>query len=370
MIISHRIKNQKGIATLVTVVVLLIATTITAFTISSSIINEKQVVADEIRAAKAFEAARSGFASAVNQLRSTSDLPLEASKASGSISGAAESWSYWRSSSKSPLVIYATGESDDASVLRRIQSQMAYTEIELPEVSVVTAGVISASGGMTIINTQGNFTIWSGGASGLTGSASTWVPALGSTTCTYNTTNFNPDPVSCQIGTGKSGSETYIGADVIDQDPQLSGLSESDFQRAFLGKKMSSFCTNWIDVDGKSDSEIQTLADAEGSKVCLFSSGDNTISPNLVLGSPSEPKALIIDGDFEVNSNARHYGVMYVDGDINSANGSAAFFGTLIVRGAINIGKGGFTVVFDSSLTSIIGDESNAGVSVGTWRDW
>ena len=357
---SHSgLKKQQGIATLVTVLVLLIATTITAFTMTSSIVNEKQVVSEERRALSAFEAAQSGLATGIDTFRRTGTLPLIASAATGSISGGA-TWEYWQEPSGDNIILFAKGYSDDLSVERQVRMLIDFAKLDLPEISLVAGGVMTASGNLDITNTQGNLTIWSGDQVTLGGSASTTIPAPGYSECDENVSG------SCIIASNKD----YRGGDIVDSDPNLSGLSTTEFQRSFLGEPVSDFCESYIDVDGKSDSEILALAEAAGAKICLNSGTNQTIKPNLSIGSASAQKVLVIDGDFEVNSNTEFYGLLYVTGDINKANGNAKFYGSIVVQGDVDLGNGGFTVVFDSDFTSNLGDEAVTTAVAGTWRDW
>ena len=164
MIISHRIQNQKGIATLVTVLVLLIATTITAFTISSSIISEKQVVADEQRAIAAFEAAQSGFSLGVSAFRETMGLPSFSERVSGSLDATGATWSYWGQQDGDVLKLFAQGDSSDESVSRIVSAVISYQKLDPPKVPIIAAGGTTLSGNFTIKNNSGNFTIWSGGS--------------------------------------------------------------------------------------------------------------------------------------------------------------------------------------------------------------
>ena len=357
---SHSgLKKQQGIATLVTVLVLLIATTITAFTMTSSIVNEKQIVSEERRALSAFEAAQSGLATGIDTFRRTGTLPLIASAATGSISGGA-TWEYWQEQSGDEIILLAKGFSEDLSVERQVRMLIDFAKLDLPEISMVAGGVMTASGNLDITNTQGNLTIWSGDQVTLGGSASTTIPAPGYSECDENISG------SCIIASNKD----YRGGDIVDSDPNLSGLSTSEFQRSFLGETVSDFCESFIDVDGKTDSEILSLAEAAGAKICLNSGTNQTIKPNLSIGSASAQKVLVIDGDFEVNSNVEFYGLLYVTGNITKANGNAQFNGSIVVQGDVDLGNGGFTVVFDSDFTNNLGDETVTTAVAGTWRDW
>jgi type II secretory pathway pseudopilin PulG len=364
--LSHSgFKKQQGIATLVTVLVLLIATTITAFTMTSSIVNEKQVVSEERRALSAFEAAQSGLATGIDTFRRTGTLPLIASAATGSISTGA-TWEYWQEPSGDDIILFAKGYSDDLSVERQVRMLIDFAKLDLPEVSLVTAGVMNVGGNLSITNTQGNLTVWSGQKATFGGSSITITPAPGQSSCTPKNSGKAESGVGCIV----ASSATTRSSDVVESDPTLSALSENEFQRAFLGETIDYFCDDYIDVDYKTDDQIQTLINNSGSKVCLESGTGSVVSAKVSFGTEDNPKIVVVDDDFKVTSNDSSYGLLYVRGDIEQANGTAVFNGTVVVQGQVNVANGNFKVIFDSSYTDGFGDKDVTTAVAGTWRDW
>ena len=308
-------KKQQGIATLVTVLVLLIATTITAFTMTSSIVNEKQVVSEERRALSAFEAAQSGLATGIDTFRRTGTLPLIASAATGSISSGA-TWEYWQEPSGDDIILFAKGYSDDLSVERQVRMLIDYTKLDLPEVSLVAAGVVDATGNFEITNTQGNLTIWSGNKVTLDGSATTTIPspAAPNGKCEADISG------SCIIGSSKD----YRGGDIVDSDPTLSSMSDEELQRAFLGDTVADYCKDkYIDVDGYvPQKKLQEDLSLSEDVICLRSGTGATIKPDFSFSENDGDKILIIDGDYEVASEtAEFYGLLFVTGNVVKAAG-------------------------------------------------
>ena len=372
MIISHRINNQKGIATLVTVVVLLIATTITAFTISSSIINEKQVVADEQRAIAAFEAAQSGFSEGVIAYRALNSLPTVTAKASGAVSSLGATWEYWGQLDGENLILFSNGFSDDLAVKRTIRSIITFQKLDPPKVPIVAAGGTTMSGNFTVKNNRGNFTVWTGGSVDIdTSGGGSW-------------SSYVPHPTVADTFI-ESSNKNIRGSDLIENDPALSTLSKEGFQDAFLGQDAVSFCggeDNFIDQNDSSTfsgySDFQEAIEKAGSVVCLrntsgFGTTGVSIPSSTVLGGQ---RIIIIDDDWSAGNPPDITGLVFVTGNVDKFNGNGGSFeepkfkGSLIVYGKVDMGNGGINIEFDSSYTGNLGDSETAAVLSGSWRDW
>ena len=363
MIISHRLKNQKGIATLVTVIVLLIATTITAFIISSSIINEKQVVADEQRAIAAFEAAQSGLSEGVVYYRQNVTLPSEQNISSGSVSSmSSERWYFWGvstsdSSGGVDWTLHAKGESDDGvSVIRQVQIELDYPKLDLPNAPLVTAAGGNFGGGFTVTNQSGGTTIWSGGSIDISSKAfSTRIPS----------------PVD-EATLITSTTKTYRGSDLIENDPNLASLSYSNFQKAFLGTDVDTFCENTF-INQYDNSDFQDDLKAAGSIVCIEDSNGNdiTIPPNTFDTPETGPSSIyVIKGNLDkANSNSMK-GLIFVTGDISSLASNTPFYGTVLAQGEVGKGNGTADIIFNTEYISDLGRSGKATAVSGSWRDW
>ena len=381
---SHSgLKKQQGIATLVTVLVLLIATTIAAFTMTSSIVNEKQIVSDERRALSAFEAAQSGFAKGMVEFRNTADLPTYGNRVSGAVGSGLEEWEYWGDSSGNDVILVARGFSDDKSVQRTVRTQITFTTLDLPKVPIVTGGGATLSGNFTIKNKGGNFSIWSGGEVDIDvpggGAWSSYVP--------------HPSVINTYI---ESSNKNVRGSDLLENDPALSSLSATEFQRAFLGETAVNFCGGdqaFLDEDGSSTwGEYETFQDAienSGSIICLRNTkesgafdpynpdGDKhgvKIPSSTDLGSGE--KIIIIDDNWDGANPPAITGMVFVTGQINKFTGEGGslenpkFKGSLIAYGIVDMGVGGINIEFDSSYTDNLGDSKTAASLPGNWRDW
>ncbi|NRP15272.1 pilus assembly PilX N-terminal domain-containing protein [Marinobacterium sp. xm-a-152] len=373
MIISHRIQNQKGIATLVTVIVLLMATTITAFTISSSIINEKQVVADEQRAIAAFEAAQSGLSLGVSAFRETMELPSYSERTSGSLDTTGSTWAYWGEFEGDVLKLYAQGDSGDGSVSRIVSAVISYQKLNPPKVPIVAAGGTTLSGNFTIKNNSGNFTIWSGDSVDIGSSGGgTW-------------SSYVPHP--SELGTYiESSNKNVRGSDLIENDPALSTLDKTEFEEAFLGSEIVTFCggeENFIDEnDDSTFNGFETFKEAienAGSVICLKNTKETGTTGVSIPSSTDlgvDQKVIVIDDDWSAGNPPAITGLVFVSGNVDKFNGNGGSFdspkfkGSLISYGAVDMGNGGINIEFDSNYTNGLGDGASASTLVGSWRDW
>lgn len=360
-----KVKNQeKGAATLLVALILLIAVTLITFVAAQAVINEKRVSSNEIRAVKAFESAQAGLTAGVVYFRTGAALPSSSAAISGSpSSGASESYQYWFeeiTGEDGKYELKSLGFSDDLSA-RRLLTIVVLTPPALPEFPenpVVTGGLLNATGNFDVTNESGNLTIWSGDAITLGGSAQTQIVGPSN---------------SIVIGSNKD----YRGGDIVDSDPNLASVSDADFERAFLGNTVSSLCTSPIDVNGKTNAEITAAMDAAGTYICLKDSSGGDIGVPSDIGTPPDGsgdgysgKVVIIDGDYRQTSNTVISGLVYVTGDMTQGAGTPYVYGSLIVRGNVDLGNGTYSVVFNSSMAGGIGNESEAAGIPGTWRDW
>jgi hypothetical protein len=364
------ITKQKGVATLVTVVVLLVITTITAFTISSSIVQEKQVLADEQRAIAAFEAAQSGLAHGIDHYRKNVDLPAEINAVSGALtSGSFEKWYFWGVSSANSSdgidwELHAKGESDDKSVTRFVSMKIDYAKLDLPDAPLVAAAGVDGGGNYTVTNKTGFTTIWTGGQLNITSSA-------------FTTKVPSPANIDVLIESTNSGVQ---GVDIIDSDPNLASLDLDDFERAFLGSDVDTFCDNTFIDQADSSIDFKASLQSAGSLVCLTDSvGDPiTIPTHTFTAQEDGPQSIyIIKGDLaKANSNSMK-GLIFVTGNISTLTGNSPFYGTVMAYGSIGTnepGEGGAKgtgeIIFDSKYTSDLGDSFTATAITGSWRDW
>lgn len=343
---------QKGVATLLITVVLLIVSTISLSIMYEAVIKESQVAANEYRSIMAFEAAQTGLGEGILEYRSNQPLRSDSNKGTGELTGG-ESYSFWGESTSDRSILIAEGVSDDGSVTRRVQMDITYAKLDLPEVPVVAGGGSEFSGNFEVINKNGNLTIWSGGVIELDGSFSTKVP--------------HPTVSTASI---QSSSKTYRGSDLVENDPNLSSLSEDEFQRAFLGETVAEFCNGRAVIDQNLSANFKSDLQGAGSIICVENSGGDVTFPTDTFVSGDEPRMIIVSGALEQSNKNEFNGLLFVSGDLKRLNGTNDFYGSLIVGGYVDMGNGGPTITFEDGYTDNLGDKSTAGARFGSWRDW
>lgn len=344
--------RQKGIATLLVTVVLLIVSTISLSIMYGAIVKENQIVADEYRAMMAFEAAQSGLGAGLLEYRENLPLRQLSNAGSGALPNG-EEYRFWGESTSDRSYLIAEGYSDDGSVTRRVQMELSYSKLDLPKVPVVAGGGSAFSGNFEVRNRNGNLTIWSGGGIDLGGSFSTLVP--------------HPTVSTASI---QSSSKDYRGSDLVENDPNLNSLSEAEFQRAFLGDTVQDFCINKPFIDQGVSSDFKAEVQNAGSVVCVENKNGDVNFPTDTFVSGGESRTIVVSGALDQSNKNEFNGLLFVSGNVKKLNGTNDFFGSLIVGGDIDMGNGGPTIIFEDGLIQNLGDKSTAGTRFGSWRDW
>lgn len=214
--VKHIKFKQRGVATLATAVVLMLAVFGISYFMSEVVLTETRVVANHQRGLEAFAAAQSG---------------IELAKVSNVESGILNA-----SYPSDPLTFVVTvteiqdgliklesvGYSNDLSVSRTVSFYKARKpgEGDPPQVPIVARGGVNTSGNISAVNNYSNLTIWNGLSTGIQGSASTYTSI---------------DGQKNQLSTIKntSGASTY-GADVVTGDQNLANATIDEIVASFF----------------------------------------------------------------------------------------------------------------------------------------
>jgi hypothetical protein len=171
--------RQRGAATLVMALVLLVLTSMVAAYTGSAVLFERRISANEFRSGQAFEAAESGLSSALAYMgtRGGADKnrdgvidPVFDTNADGI--GDSNSSTYADNSSVTVTVngtfpnyvIQSVGVSDDLTATRTVWSVGASVDAlpNSPDNPLTTRGAVIIGGSATVHNPEGHSTIWSG----------------------------------------------------------------------------------------------------------------------------------------------------------------------------------------------------------------
>lgn len=385
------VNKQKGIATLLSAVVLLIAVSIISFFAAEVVIRDKQLISNAERGQQAFERAQSGLdfglayvysqgLSSVASASSTSPLSIALpSDLSGGVLSI--------SSNLNSLTITSEAYSDDGVSVRRVIEQkvsLSSGSTSPPSVPVVAKGSASISGNFSVTNNEESLTIWSGEDADLGGSSSTFISIDG-----------NDDQLST--------SSSTRGPDVIENDQNLATATEQELLESFFNRSaMSDFCSDSINCSAGQFETWSNFTSAFTDKKTLDVLEDTEISRRVYLKpSVDQGDAECSDNngfgdwtDVQINDIAPYTSednpaVIVVDGNatIGNAGGSTTFYGVIIARkvritagfdwqggvvatNCVHFGGGGVSVELNKTVIESVNNETTQVRVEGSWRDW
>lgn len=408
--------GQRGIATLLTAVVILLITTVLIIAVSRTTVMEQRMNANEVRARQAFEAAQAGIDEAIVYL--TTGTVAGADKNNDNIAdtlpvvtlptGAAYAVAFCNPQNppqngasidafcpatpgavlnnpgvgcdylnneanearylNTPLII-ACGWSDDR-LGRRVIRQGVGTVAAIvapPEAPLVSRGAMNASGSANVVNYFTNLTVWAGGP----------LTSIGNSGKTFiRNPNVPPPPEGTPPPGPPSNCGTtanYVcptdknntGPDVIENDPTLSNLTPEQLFLNFFGYTLAEYKSG---VASKviPASQASTLSGMRGQAVVIEG---NTTLPNATIGSRNRPVILIVDGNLSFQGNPTVHGVVFVTGNV-SGGGNPTIYGSLVTAGSVSP-TGSVDIIYDPFITTGAAENTGRpGLIPGSWRDW
>lgn len=410
------VRREKGVVTLITALVLMLAVFGITYYMSNSVLTETRVTGSQLRGIEAFNSAQSG----IERLKSST----------GSVVGVSEAYpsdpvTFQTSADEiSPglIEVISTGWSRDESTSRKITYYMARepSETNPPSVPIVAKGGVNTSGNISAVNNYSNLTIWNGLNSGIQGSASTYTSI---------------DGIKNQLSTIKntSGTATY-GADVVTGDQNLASADADDIVDSFFGYstlaamatakgsgaegvnlatfdsgatycylqscaegdiRVSSFGgtgdfnlssianviasqSDWSEEDysywsSQSGRSLSNLDDGfSGSHFGYTDEGGGVVSlDSKYIGSPSNPVVIVATGEVTIPSNTYVFGVV-VANKINLQSNTSVFGGVVALSNDSDAfqGAGGAVVFMDETLIENAGAPDNFLPVKSGWKDW
>lgn len=397
-------RHQRGLGTLLTAVVLLVVSMIFLTAISRSIVMEQRMAANEIRAKQAFEAAEDGLDRAMvhllgngsveTTLTGTSgagrysvafcnpvDPPVEGTQVCPDTAGGTPACNALTSAGlnpngtseqiyfNSPLVV-ACGWSDDGLGKRGIRQSVGTAgggTTQLPTNPLLTKGAVNVGGSANVVNYFNNLTIWSGQSLTSVGnSGKTFVRNPNVAPPAANTTPPG-EPSSCTTSADYVcvTDKNTTGPDVIDNDPTLANLSNSELFRNIFGTTMADYQANLAQIDIPSAS-ASSLENVVGKAIMVTG---NTTLPNGTIGSRNRPVKLVINGDLNLQGGPTVFGLVYVTGQV-SGGGNLRVNGVMVTEQAVSP-TGSIDIIYDPFITNLVETNTGrAGWIPGSWRDW
>ncbi|SEG76916.1 hypothetical protein [Marinobacterium lutimaris] len=361
------VDKQRGMATLLTAIVLMLAVLGVGFYMSDTVVREKQLGASDYRGKKAFAAAQAGLDSVAGYLSADMSVPgvslgtqslgnerFSVSLVDGSASG-----------NEALIVVKAEGYSlEDMSIVRHLSQGYGRLPLlpGLPKVPVVSKGVSDLTGSMQIYNNAEKVTVWAGGDVDGGGNSNTYITI---------------DGVPNQMST----TNNTLGPDVIANDQELNSATEEEFLGNFFGTDWDGLKTKALEK-GKvvtSQAEFDAAAyDADNIGGVIYVEGvsDLKIQGNYGV-PPSDPNdestaipiVIAVKGDVRINANGTTWGVLLAE-NITGGNGKYTVNGSVITTGDIEKMNGTFTVKLSDSVLDAFDNVYTVGLINGSWKDW
>jgi Tfp pilus assembly protein PilX len=427
---KHR--QQKGAVTLAMSLILLFLITLVTLGVTRNISIEKKFSNNDVRSSLAFEAAEAGVAAAFGYLENRVVVGSGIQFDDYTVNGTAQPSPFYNADydgdrayrgvldtgsyvvrifgvaddPDDPLVssetvmsdqsfkIVSTGFSDDLSATRTI-SLIASRNKALEEIAgnpLIAKGLVNSGGSFTVINPEGDTTIWSGDDVDLSSGNGTETEIPNPFDTGYP--ECMSTPLLCDT-VDTSNKTLGAGPDVIEYDTNLSNLSTAELFEKYFGSN---------DIDAYAESDEVTLDTSAGDpqinglteSVIVLSdpSGVVSIPANTFIGCPNKPAAnkacpevdpavnpnpdewpsiasiVIINGDLEFNGNIHISGLLFVNGRVIDGNGNLSVYGAMITGGVSNDVSGSIDITYHSGLLAQASLLGPSYAPPGGWRDF
>lgn len=296
---------------------------------------------------------------------------------------ASDSYLTYTTSASVGNILTAIGKGSSLDETGNAYAQISYTQISLltpGEVPPIMTPTIKLSGSFTIVGDP------NGGGTGVPISA--WVTSIDADTGSWQT---------CQLGDFRDGdnkicsdtrddtitwkdcdcvpdqalsNKDKINYDLVKVDP--ADFPASTFQ--YLFPNIADFA-QLLTVEGVVELAdcSNIVADTSGftSSTIVAVSGGCSIPADSIIGSRAAPLILVVNGLLKINANADFYGIALGLNDV-SLNGTATIHGSLLAEDSTKLTNGGYTQVYDPFvLTSITEDLESFGLAKQkySWTD-
>ena len=346
---------KKGSATLMMTLVMLAAMTVFSLMSTQYARSAQNIYANYVQAEQAVEAAQAGLDYGNNYLQpNRATIIVDANNdgyidtnASSATLGDGSSYTFVYSNPTQNnfqiIKVVSTGKSSDGTATRTASGVMNITPwlAYLPPVSVAMGQAATLGGSSNVTNTGGSKTIWSGGSVGLSGSATT------------------------SLGSGVASSASTNGGDIIASDPNLGALTQATFFTNFFGETPAQVKSQ-ANIVATNPSGLNGVT---GQLIWLENGGSTiSFSGNAVIGSPTAPVVMVINGDATFSGTVQIYGTIYVAGASTQLKGSFNVEGSILSYGTISLLG---TSSIDSSTTTFtsIQQQGNYSSAGSGWND-
>jgi len=420
------ITQQRGAATLLTAVILLISITLVTFLTAKSVLMETKMSANNYRAIQATAAANAAMDYALTYFGDagnttfpcTAPLPVSFTQNQGNANVCIDNtvtrplvtpWGVTidtacvtNNGSTTAGMIIATGLSDDQTAQRTMTVCIGTRALMSgggPDQTLIAGGSVGLTGSAQIINRVKELNIWSAGVVDIgSGAMETYIRP---TDIEYEDLSFaevtsaqtspsipNVQKVSSKgLGTGTDiyQSDGVLTSAINTTNANIANGNPGDGAGTFfdmffprvaqaeLAGTAQGTTTKVSGVDkphyfatGADSSQLNGLANG-----IIYVEGDASFGGSNSIGSAGNPVVLFVNGDFQLNGG-EIFGVVYITGELTGA-GNPVVSGSLIAEKGVNRGAGTLSLVY-APFGDGSGNGANlsglTGIVAGSWRDW
>jgi Tfp pilus assembly protein PilX len=252
------------------------------------------------------------------------------------------------------ITITSTGVNADGTSTRVISQQIRSTgtTITTPTVTMTTQGNIALKNSASINNTETNSNIISGG--------------------NVSFANSSQTTTSSGIGSNSSG----LGSDVQENDATIAGMTTDAFFQSVFGMSQSSVQSSAnYSYTNNTDANYNSLNGVTSSVIWINQTGGTAeISNSTVIGSPTQPVVLIINGNLDIKNSVTIYGLIFIMNSTDTIfeHNSVTINGAIAATGNMQLSNSA-TLNYKSTVLSAlpsIGGNSNYAKVPASWRDF
>ncbi|NMP14846.1 PilX N-terminal domain-containing pilus assembly protein [Thalassotalea sp. Y01] len=397
-------RKQQGLAVLAISIILLILITLISLYLARSVIFEQQLVNNDMRSKRAFEAAEGGLALALEYYADGLDQDDDGNidpvfdsdgdgigdSATGTIGTSPVQISVNEISASDVISIevISQGWSEDESASRTITVTLQALDPipNMPDNPLSTRGNLDINGSASVHNPEGHSSIWSGGDIDIGSNNATATFIADPSDVNYPACMDVPRACS-EIQT--SNKET-VGLDILEHDSDLANLTPEEMFENFFGMSPLQYkervATVVIDPASPGDAkgcDANTYADCvEGARnEVIWYEGDLNINGgtvgcksvvsggNVCPSSDEAPSILIVNGDVSMSGTPHFYGVVFIM-DTTEVSANATFHGAVVTGGGFNTTSGSLDIHYNTDLLKNTRLNTIPTVAAGSWRDF
>jgi Tfp pilus assembly protein PilX len=363
-------RNQKGVATLLISVIMLVSITLIIFFAASYNRVQEKVISNTYMNNQAFEAAEGGLEFGIVYFQQNSST-ITASPVNGYIpayssintqnvalaNGSKFSIAYTNpiQNNYAQILVTSTGKSSDATATRVVSQKIVHGSLlsTPPTVPLISKGSVSATGNSVINNPYSNSTINSASTVSINGSSQTVI-----------------------TGGAVGSNSASIGSDVQQHNATTAAMSNTTFFQTYFGTSESVLrpTVQHYYSNSSSTNYSGTLNGLTGTSIWIDQTGgDAKINGNTVIGSAANPVLIVVNGNLDLSGGATIYGFIYVIGGVaTSITGNINIYGGVVSTDDLTL-AGNTLIKFDLSVLSALQQQLGTTYYAkipGTWKDF